>query len=205
MQENVRHLRYTGNRVTLPKIQQRMERNIISHVKYQWVQNVYSRGLQRASYHKHHVRMQVRTFDVIIVGDGTAGCVLASRLSADPDLQVLLLEAGADRNDNPKVLIPLTSRRMFSDSGYDWCLTSTPQERLHGRVFGHTRGRMLGGSSGINSHSLVYPSRAMNDCWASIAGERRWSWVHMEPYSHRFRSTQVPDPGDVDGTSQGPI
>ncbi|KAK8108101.1 uncharacterized protein PG998_010114 [Apiospora kogelbergensis] len=142
---------------------------------------------------------QARTFDVIIVGGGTAGCVLAARLSACDSLQVLLLEAGSDKNNDPKVLTPLTSRRMFNDPEYDWCYTSTPQQGLNGRNVENTRGRMLGGSSAINSHSLVYPNRAMHDAWASIAGDSCWSWNHIQPYYRKFQS----DP-ELEG-SDGPI
>lgn len=142
---------------------------------------------------------QTRKFDVIIVGGGTAGCVLAARLSACDSLQVLLLEAGSDKNNDPKVLTPLTSRRMFNDPEYDWCYTSIPQQGLNGRTVENTRGRMLGGSSAINSHSLVYPNRAMHDAWASIAGDSCWSWNHIEPYYRKFQS----DP-EVEG-SDGPI
>ncbi|KAH8779957.1 hypothetical protein F5883DRAFT_600235 [Diaporthe sp. PMI_573] len=103
------------------------------------------------------------SFDIIVVGGGTAGCVLASRLSSISNLEVLLLEAGLDNNADPKVSTPLTSRSMFSDPKYDWNFRTIPQVGLGGRVIEQTRGRMIGGSSAINSHSLVYPNRAMHE------------------------------------------
>ncbi|KAI9147356.1 choline dehydrogenase [Paramyrothecium foliicola] len=139
--------------------------------------------------------MQDKTWDVIIVGGGTAGCVLATRLSARPDLHVLLIESGSDRTKDPKALSPLVSRAMFEDSDYDWCFNFTPQEFLNGRIIQNTRGRMLGGSSAINSHSLVYPNKAMHDWWADIAGDKCWSWEHMARYYQLFQTEQTSQPG----------
>lgn len=133
------------------------------------------------------------SFDIIIVGGGTAGCVLASRLSANSHLSILVLEAGPDNNADPKVSTPLTSRRMFKDPNYDWDYRTVPQVGLNGRVIEHTRGRMIGGSSAINSHSLVYPNRAMHDAWAEIARDQRWSWDRMEPFYKKFQTVQVPE------------
>lgn len=150
------------------------------------------------------------SFDIIIVGGGTAGCVLASRLSAISHLDVLLLEAGPDNNADPKVSTPLISRRMFNDPKYDWNFRTIPQVGLSGRVIEQTRGRMIGGSSAINSHSLVYPNRAMHDAWAEIAGDERWSWERMERYYKRFQTVQVPEVTEkgsstVEPVTRGPI
>lgn len=131
------------------------------------------------------------SFDIIIVGGGTAGCVLASRLSSVSHLNILVLEAGPDNNADPKVSTPLTSRRMFSDPKYDWDFQTIPQDGLDGRVIQQTRGRMIGGSSAINSHSLVYPNRAMHESWAEIAGDKRWSWERMERFYKTFQTVQA--------------
>lgn len=115
------------------------------------------------------------SFDIIVVGGSKAGCVLASQLSSISHLDVLLLEAGPDNNGDPKVSTPLPSHRMFQDPKYDWNFRTIPQVGLDGRVIEQTRGRMIGGSSAINSHSLVYPNTAMHDAWAEIAEDPRWS------------------------------
>ncbi|KAK2047955.1 alcohol oxidase [Colletotrichum somersetense] len=149
--------------------------------------------------------MKRSSFDVVIVGGCTVDCVLAARLSARPDLRVLLLEAGANHNRDGKVTTPLISRRMFSDLEYDWCFASTPQPGLNGRIIQHTRGRMIGGNSAINSHSLVYPDKSMHDAWAEIAGDRLCSWGQMRDCYQDFKAEQTREsPSDV-GETGGPI
>ncbi|ETS86667.1 hypothetical protein PFICI_00495 [Pestalotiopsis fici W106-1] len=139
------------------------------------------------------MEMEQSTHDVIIVGGGTAGCLLASRLSSQlPHLDLLLLEAGENHNEEPKVLTPLISRRMFGDPAYDWCFETTAQPGLGGRTIQQTRGRMIGGSSGINSHSLVYPNKAMHDTWAELVGSESWSWANMAKFYQAFQSEQPP-------------
>jgi len=81
------------------------------------------------------------TFDIIIVGGGTAGLVLANRLSADGKQKVLVLEAGRNRNSDPKIAIPGYVTQSFGDGDYDWCYESVPQEALNGRVVLQPRGK----------------------------------------------------------------
>lgn len=155
---------------------------------------------------------KTESFDIIVVGGGTAGCVIASRLSENTSLRILLLEAGSDNNNDPKVLTPLRSFEMLGDATYDWNYRTSPQQCANGRIFNQTRGRMLGGSSAINSNSLVYPNEAMFDTWAEIVGDEIWSWREMKPLLRKFQTVQ-PDPDgaqpgqldDVQTVSKGPI
>jgi choline dehydrogenase len=88
-------------------------------------------------------------FDFVIVGAGSAGCVLANRLSADGRHRVLLLEAGG-RDWNPWIHVPLGYGKLFNDASVNWLYQSEPQPELNGRRIAVPRGRVLGGSSSIN-------------------------------------------------------
>ncbi|KAF4988053.1 hypothetical protein FGRMN_9999 [Fusarium graminum] len=149
--------------------------------------------------------MDTNSFDIVIVGGGTAGCVLASRLSIRQDLKILLLEAGFSRDYDEVVTTPLISRRMFEDPKYDWCSKSVPQMGLEGRVIQHTRGKMLGGSSGINSHSLVFPSKAMHEAWANISGDDRWGWEGIKHCYTKFFTEQEHPVLGGSSKADGPI
>src|SRR5512139_2530650 len=93
------------------------------------------------------------TCDFIIVGAGSAGCVLANRLSASGRHRVLLLEAGPD-SAHPWLRIPLGYGRLFTDRRFNWCYQTEPQPECHGRNVIAPRGKVLGGSSSING--LIY-------------------------------------------------
>ncbi len=111
--------------------------------------------------------------DVIIVGAGSAGCVLANRLSADPRRRVLLLEAGG-RGDAIHNRIPAAFPRLFRSPG-DWSLETEPEPGLDGRRLYWPRGRMLGGSSAMNAMLWVRGQREDYDAWEA-AGNAGWGW-----------------------------
>jgi choline dehydrogenase len=117
--------------------------------------------------------------DYVIVGAGSAGCVLANRLSEDPAIRVLLLEAGpSDRR--PAIHVPGTSSRLLG-SPVDWAYTTEPQRQLNGRTVPVPRGRTLGGSSSINALAYLRGDRADYDEWAAL-GNAGWSYDELLPY-----------------------
>ncbi len=123
------------------------------------------------------------TYDVVIVGAGSAGCVLANRLSARPDLRVLLLEAGpADRN--PWLKIPAGISRVFVHPTLNWGYRTEPEPHLGGRRIYWPRGKTLGGSSAINGMAYVRGHPSDYDGWRQL-GATGWSWDEVLPYFKR--------------------
>ena len=119
-------------------------------------------------------------FDYIIVGAGSAGCVLANRLSEDPMNSVLLVEAGgSDRN--PLFSIPLLAGVAYWHKPSNWNYTTVPQPHLDGRRLQWPRGKVLGGSSSINGMLYVRGQGRDYDGWAQL-GNRGWSFEDVLPY-----------------------
>lgn len=131
------------------------------------------------------------SYDFIIVGGGTAGLVLANRLSADNHVSVLVIEAGKDKTDDPKVSIPGFTTATRNDPEYDWCFETSPQEGLYGRKVLQNRGRLLGGSSGLNLTNLGYPSKLGIDAWSEL-GNHGWDWETLAPYYKKFATYHSP-------------
>ncbi len=127
--------------------------------------------------------MEQEAFDYVIVGAGTAGCVLANRLSADPQVRVLLLEAGG-KDDYFWIHVPVGYLYTIDNPRTDWCYRTEPQPGLNGRAIGYARGKVLGGCSSINAMIYMRGQRSDYDHWASL-GNRGWSWDEVLPYFKR--------------------
>ncbi|UWQ17409.1 GMC family oxidoreductase [Jannaschia sp. M317] len=118
--------------------------------------------------------------DVVIVGAGTAGCLLANRLSADSATRVLLLEAGG-RDTYPWIHVPAGYLFTMGNPRTDWCFRTDPVPGLAGRALAYPRGRVLGGCSSINGMIYIRGQAADWDGWAQ-AGHRGWGWDDMLPH-----------------------
>ncbi len=127
-------------------------------------------------------------FDYIIVGGGTAGCVLANRLSADSGVRVLLLEAGG-KDDYFWIHVPVGYLYTIGNPRTDWCFTTEPDPGLNGRSIGYARGKVLGGCSSINAMIYMRGQRTDYDHWAA-QGLRGWSWDDVLPVFKRSEDYQ---------------
>jgi choline dehydrogenase len=127
--------------------------------------------------------------DVVIVGGGTAGCVLAARLTEDPTVSVLLLEAGP-LSRKLEIKIPAAFSRLYR-TDVDWGDSTTPQSQLDDREVVFPRGRMLGGSAAMNAMMVLRGHRADYDAWAA-AGCNGWSWSDVEPVFARSAEEAFP-------------
>ncbi len=137
-------------------------------------------------------------YDYIIVGAGSAGCVLAGRLSEDPGVSVILLEAGG-RDDKSEIHIPAAFPKLFK-TAYDWNFVTAKQPELDNRELYWPRGRMLGGSSSMNAMMWVRGHRADYDDW----GVPGWDHRDVVPYFQRAEHREGSNRGEVYGTT-GPL
>ena len=141
--------------------------------------------------------MSIESFDYIIVGAGTAGCLLANRLSQDPSQRVLLLEAG--RPDNyPWIHIPVGYLYCIGNPRTDWLYQTEPEPGLNGRTLGYPRGKTLGGCSSINGMIYMRGQQRDYDHWAELTSDPEWSWSHVLPafkaHENHYRLDNGADP-----------
>ena len=121
------------------------------------------------------------TFDYIIIGAGTAGCLLANRLSADASKRVLLIEAGR-RDDYHWIHIPVGYLYCISNPRTDWMFKTEAEPGLNGRSLIYPRGKTLGGCSSINGMIYMRGQARDYDGWAALTGDMQWGWAQSLPY-----------------------
>ncbi|KAF9437231.1 hypothetical protein BGZ76_001574, partial [Entomortierella beljakovae] len=120
-------------------------------------------------------------YDYVILGGGTAGCVLASRLSEDPNISVLVIEAGEDMDNSTSVKMPMGIATLHH-SKHDWLLKTVPQTHANGREIVQTRGRLLGGCSSLNGMQYTRGPRSDFNRWATLSEDHEWSYDKVLPY-----------------------
>jgi choline dehydrogenase len=128
-------------------------------------------------------------FDYVIVGGGSAGCVLAARLAEDPGNRVLLLEVGPDASAVDEVRVPAAYSRLFR-SQYDWNYSTVPQEHAADRSVYWPRGKTLGGSSAINAMIYIRGNPDDYDAWRSTYGCTGWGYKDLLPYFRRAEDNE---------------
>jgi choline dehydrogenase-like flavoprotein len=146
------------------------------------------------------------SFDYVIVGGGAAGLVLAARLTEDPQIHVLVLEAGEDLTADPRVNVPAMWVQL-AGSEADWRFKTSPQKALAGREMEFPQGRLLGGSSALNTMLFVVSSKSNIDMWAEL-GNQGWDWASLSKSLEKvysLHSTSSPSSGKGTGTIQASI
>lgn len=134
----------------------------------------------------------MKRYDYVIVGGGSAGSVMANRLSADKKTTVLVLEAGrADWRVDPLIHMPAALMFPSGNPLYDWAYESEPEPHMGGRRVKHARGKVLGGSSSINGMIFQRGNAGDYDKWATQPGMEHWDYAHCLPYFKRMETCTV--------------
>ncbi|KIW20268.1 hypothetical protein PV08_00843 [Exophiala spinifera] len=141
-----------------------------------------------------------REYDYIICGGGTAGLTIAARLSENPNVTVGVIEAGSNHLGNPLVDTPAALLQMLNDPEYDWSFRTTPQKGNKSKVHHVPRGKLLGGSSGINYMMYVRGSDEDYDNWARLADDPSWSSSNMKHYMRKHQTLEPVDERITDRT-----
>ncbi|KAI1082616.1 glucose-methanol-choline oxidoreductase-like protein [Whalleya microplaca] len=134
--------------------------------------------------------MAADNYDFVIIGGGTAGLVLANRLTEDSTIQVLVLEAGEDLTSDPRTKTPLLYPALMG-SDADWNSVSEPQSALNNRTINLPHGRALGGGSAINGQAFIATSKVGIDMWGEL-GNSGWNWDALAPYFKKSFALDCP-------------
>jgi choline dehydrogenase-like flavoprotein len=127
---------------------------------------------------------ELRSFDYVIVGGGTAACVLANRLTEDSSIRVLMIEAGSEPN-SPWIKMPLAMGKLFTHPTLNWGLYTAPEARLNNRTIFWPRGKVLGGCSSINGSAYIRGQKEDYDGWRRL-GNIGWGWSDVLPYFQKL-------------------
>jgi choline dehydrogenase len=150
--------------------------------------------------------MGTAQFDYIIVGGGSAGSVLANRLTEDPQTRVLVLEAGrSDWRIDPFIHMPAALTFPIGSRFYDWKYESEHEPHMHGRRIYHARGKVLGGSSSINGQIFQRGNPLDYERWAADPGMETWAFANCLPYFKRMETALASPPDDPWRGHDGPL
>ncbi|KAJ7579809.1 alcohol oxidase [Mycena floridula] len=140
-----------------------------------------------------HNQLPRHQYDFVIVGGGTAGNVIANRLTEDPATTVLVLEAGGSNENVLLSQVPGLINLLLESNTYDWNYTTAPQPGLNGAMTHYNRGFILGGSNSVNGMSYTRGSSEEFDRYAALAQDDGWSWDSLQPYIHKNEHFTFPE------------
>ncbi|KIJ36597.1 GMC oxidoreductase [Sphaerobolus stellatus SS14] len=144
-------------------------------------------------------KLPKRKYDFVIVGAGTAGNVMANRLTENGQFSVLVIEAGVSNDGVLASAVPFLAPTSQPASPILWNYTTVPQKALNNRVLGYSRGRLLGGSSSVNFMTYTRGSDDDYNRWAKLIEDPTWSWKNLEPYY--LKSSRLVPPADHHNTN----
>ncbi|KAF9556694.1 alcohol oxidase [Agrocybe pediades] len=145
-----------------------------------------------------------KQYDYVIIGGGTAGVALGVRLAKNSQRNVAILEAGIFHKNDPLVDIPGLNGQAVGNPLYDWSFVSTPQENAGGRQIPIPRGKMIGGSSGLNGLAWNRASSIEYDAWQAFGGSS-WSWSGLLPFFKKSETTMRPDENPYPGITKAAL
>lgn len=165
---------------------------------------VHATGLSTHGLTSDPVAFSKQPFDILIAGGGTAGTTLAVRLAQTTRLNIGVIEAGQLQfpGQNPLVDTPATVGQSFTNPSLAWTFSSIPQTNVNGRSFFYPRGKMVGGSSGLNAMAWVRPKAEELDIWSRLGISGGWNWKGLLPYMMKTENVSMGDSSAFPGSSK---